>query len=796
MTGPRPDFLPRLAGILWILLVALAGMALSEPRGVVPATAPPDEFSAERALQYVREVARAPHPVGSPEHERVRDTLVHELSALGLEPAVQTTAAFLGSYGTGATVQNIAARKRGTLPGPALLLAAHYDSVPAGPGAGDDGAGVATLLETARALSAGPSLRNDVIFLFTDGEELGLLGASAFVAEHPWRKDVGVALNFDNRGTRGAVLMYETSPGNLPLLRGLAAAVPSPRASSLSAAVSRLLPNSSDFFVFQKAKMPGMNFAFIGGPEQYHTMQDTPEKLDLRTLQQSGNYALPLARRLANVDLARFAESDAPDAVFFNPAGGWEIVYPQSWARPLGILVLVLFLGVAGAGFARRAVQGNRVLLALVFCAVSLLAAWRIGDWLVIYLPRLQGGGGPTGPYFFHPLYAAVLYALAAGLTCAVWELGGLRWQEIALAGAGVWAVAGVVVAFRMPAASYLFVWPLVPVLVALGILILWRGEPTERARVAQTALAWLGVVPAVLLLGPLLPLLHLALGMSMIGAPAQAAAVALTTWLVAPVLAPRSPGASGHDARIPLMLLATGSVLFIVGLATVRYDDRHPRPEWMAYVKDADRASAQWFSQAAPNPGVTGIHVDPWRAQFLTANPESTYLPFALPWHTDPICWAHAAPAVELDPPAAELLNETASEETRVLRIALRSPRRAARLSIDVQAQKIVELRVNGKIVGERRFSPATLSSRVTRGGAYHPREQRQGWNLLYAGPPEGGIELLVVLPKDSPFEITLADISDGLPTIPEFTVSPRPPSVTQQQLADMTVVIKSFAF
>ena len=50
---------------------------------------------------------------------------------------------------------------------------AHYDSVPFGPGAADDGAGVVTLLETARALKAGPPLKNDVIFLFTDGEEAG-----------------------------------------------------------------------------------------------------------------------------------------------------------------------------------------------------------------------------------------------------------------------------------------------------------------------------------------------------------------------------------------------------------------------------------------------------------------------------------------------------------------------------------------------------------------------------------------------------------------------------------------------
>jgi len=84
-----------------------------------------------------------------------------------------------------------------------VLLVAHYDSVPTGPGANDDGVGVATLLETARALTASAPLQNDVIFLFTDSEETGLLGAQAFVTEHLWAKEVEVVLNFEGRGNGG-----------------------------------------------------------------------------------------------------------------------------------------------------------------------------------------------------------------------------------------------------------------------------------------------------------------------------------------------------------------------------------------------------------------------------------------------------------------------------------------------------------------------------------------------------------------------------------------------------------------
>ena len=62
---------------------------------------------------------------------------------------------------------------------------AHYDSVPCSPGASDDGMGTATVIETARAIAAGAPLRRTVVIVLTDGEEAGLLGAEAFMREHP-----------------------------------------------------------------------------------------------------------------------------------------------------------------------------------------------------------------------------------------------------------------------------------------------------------------------------------------------------------------------------------------------------------------------------------------------------------------------------------------------------------------------------------------------------------------------------------------------------------------------------------
>jgi len=206
-----------------------------------------------------------PHPTGSPANAAARDYIVSAFHELGIDAQVQEGVGIFhhGRSAQAAIVRNVVARLPGLQGSPAVLLVGHHDSVPAAPGAADDGHSVGVLLETLRALRSGPRLRNDVIFLLTDGEEVGLLGADAFVREHPWAKDVGVVLNFEARGTSGPGHMFETSEGNGWLIRQFAQSAPYPRTDSLSYEVYRRLPNDTDLTVFKKRGYSGLNFAFI-----------------------------------------------------------------------------------------------------------------------------------------------------------------------------------------------------------------------------------------------------------------------------------------------------------------------------------------------------------------------------------------------------------------------------------------------------------------------------------------------------------------------------------------------------
>jgi len=223
-------------GVLGVAVWAAVQSFAPPSVGSAPALA--SEFSAERAMRHLKVIAQGPHPIGTVDNARVREYLLDQLRSLNLSPEVQTaTGTYLNNfYGPpyfAGRPQNVVARLKGRDSTGAVLLMAHYDSVPTGPGAADDGSGVVALLETARALRSAPPLRNDVLFVFTDGEEAGLLGAQAFVDEHPWFRQVRVALAFDSGGACGPLTMLFGSHPNGWYLPEFARAAPRVVASSL-----------------------------------------------------------------------------------------------------------------------------------------------------------------------------------------------------------------------------------------------------------------------------------------------------------------------------------------------------------------------------------------------------------------------------------------------------------------------------------------------------------------------------------------------------------------------------------
>src|ERR671921_1654928 len=358
LRGPKGVAKHRWFGVVVALVLgALAAVSLLalEPPDPLPASAPSSEFSAERAFSHVEQIAERPHPVGSAANTEVRDYLIKQLENLGLQPTVQqaTSARTKEGIASIARVHNIHARIPGSSPTGHVVLVAHYDSVPRGPGAADDGAGVAAILEIARAITSGSPPRNDIDIVFTDAEEPWLLGAQAFVREGRLDPRRSVVLNLEARGTSGPALMFQSSPDNASVIPALASAQRPIAGSGLWEACSQLLTGDTDFSVFRNAGFAGMNFAFMEGSARYHTPEDSPDNLDHASLQDIGSTVPAATRHFADQDLG----APRGGSLTYFTMLGEVIYYPQQLAVSLAVLAAVVF--AATLLYARR--RGVRV---------------------------------------------------------------------------------------------------------------------------------------------------------------------------------------------------------------------------------------------------------------------------------------------------------------------------------------------------------------------------------------------------------------------------------------------------
>lgn len=315
----------------------------------VPAGAPATEFSADRAYSDVTLMGATPHPIGSPANARVRDALVARMTELGLEVQVRPGVGLWTRHAptgrlAGGPVENVI----GILPGrdrskPALGLMAHYDSVPGSPGAADDIMGVATALETVRAIKARGSPARDVMLIMTDGEETGLLGANHFFQRDPLARRLGLVINLEARGSSGRVQMFQTSPDSGEIIRLFQATAKRPATSSLASLVYEVMPNDTDLTEALAVGLPGLNYAITGRAFDYHSPTATPENLERGSLQDMGTQTLSLASEAA---FAPELPGPEPSPVYANLFGDIVIAYPV-WLGWLLIAVIVVLLAFA-----------------------------------------------------------------------------------------------------------------------------------------------------------------------------------------------------------------------------------------------------------------------------------------------------------------------------------------------------------------------------------------------------------------------------------------------------------------
>jgi hypothetical protein len=758
------------AGLL--VLCALLVRRVDEPPAPIPASAPPTEFSAERAFAHVREIAQRPHPIGSADNARVRDYIIAQLHGLGLEPQIQDATGVGTRYPVAGHIRNILARVPGRTPGgQAVVLMAHYDGVAGGPAAGDDAAGTAAVLETVRALRASPPLAHDVMVVITDGEEAGLLGAAAFVREHPWAKDVGVTLNFEARGTSGRSYMFETGAGNLDVARMLRHAG-DVSATSLSVTVYRSLPNDTDLSEMALLGRPALNFAFADGVERYHTAHDDVFYLDQGSLQHHGSQMLALARAFGDGPLPRPVTGDA---VFFDLPFVGLIVYPESWVLPIAIIGLLL-VAAAVVQLARDETRWVRdVALGAVGTLVSTCAAAGAALGVGSLIVRTHDAMGWAGAPAFRGVYTAVLALIALAIALGVWALV-RRWATAAGAHVGalvIWAILTFVVSLKLPGVSFMFAWPLIAGLLATRRI---RSTPTapgspERptGAVGSDVLLWVATaVAAAIIVSTVYALSSILLGAVGPGAIAAGALVSLLAWLVAPQM----EALGGQRWSAAGLTLVAALFVTAIGMTTVRSSPAHPTPSIIAYVLDPDSAGA-WLTVRGPSSralaaGRPTATPPAWLRRLTSMGPSAVYL---------------SASAVPTPPPTASVISDSTSGSERHLVINVVAPATTENIEMRAPGTTVLRASIDGQLIDTTRYRRGIVS----------------GWFLAYNAPPPAGIKLGLTVPAGSRVSLDLLTRTPGVPPFEALHVPPLPPrlpDVVTVQTGDITLVHRTVTF
>ena len=591
--GPRSSWrgfatLGLLAGIA---LISSLRTGLPAP---VPANAPDSGFSSARAMSLLVDIARKARPTGSAEHTRVRGTILDRLTALGLDPEVQTVVATPPAHirdrvGDAvlrvATVRNIVARIPGTASTGTVLVTAHYDSRGISRGASDDGAGVVAILEGLRAIFQGPPLANDLVVLITDAEELGLMGAEAFVTGHELAADVRLVISLEMRGGSGPVLMFETGTENGWVINELRSAVPGVRANSMMAEAYRRLPNDTDFTVFRDRGVQGLNFAAIGSPHIYHQAFDSPANVSEHTLQHQGEQLVSALLRFGSVSLD---DVHAPDAVFFTVPWVGLIEYDPG-------LVVLFLVGVVLAWRGGWGIRGMAVgvVLGLAGIGLSFAAGHFAMGWAGGF--HAERGALSAGSFHNEGWYFAAVTLAALAIVSALHGVARawFRLADLTLGAAFIPFGLAVVLTFTVPLVAMNLQFPVAAALTAAVVALLL-------GKLRHGIVGWIFAValtlPVFVLLEPLRDGIWWAIGIGT-GAGAIGALAAITFQLALPAVdALRNP--NGWWAPTSLGLAAAACLGVGVWHASPAPD--RPAPSTLAYAYDHASGDAHWITEPA----------------------------------------------------------------------------------------------------------------------------------------------------------------------------------------------------
>lgn len=586
--GVRSKSAVWVLGFFAILFVAFFFRAAPLILDPVRTTQTADQFDTARALDRLSRVLDGtPHPTDSDALDQTRSRLLREIASIGYQPQVIAQNACRGSISGSsvrcAFVQNVFF-KTGTGDGPALVLTAHYDSVEASPGFGDDGIGVAVWLEVAHHLKQNPPNR-PVLFLLTDGEETALLGAQAFVdSKEKYGVEVGRIINLEARGVRGPAMMFETGHPNAGIVTDWSKSGARPVANSMMTAVYELLPNSTDLTVHLHDGSTGINIAIADGLDFYHTNHDDLAHLDRASVQHMGDQALGATHAFLAGDWS--GDKTGGEIAYSDIGTRLFIALPEIFA----LVLLGLCFGVSAMMLVRPSRDSGWMKLdwravALPPALIAVAGALAFLTQLVIGLIRPEPSYWTAYPQALNIAYFAGTVLVAAA---AVAFIAPNSKRETLFASGWFWfLIVGMGLSFAVPGFSILYLIPGIVFVLAGGAAWLFPRYQMPAYIVASIVLA--------LIFFPILHLLDVMMGLGM-----AAAFGVIEAMVLAPMLAIIGGLRTGKALVFSALGIAFGISLGATAIVPAYSADRPLALNFSAQY-DMDESRAAVYAGARP---------------------------------------------------------------------------------------------------------------------------------------------------------------------------------------------------
>ena len=704
------------------------------------------EFSTNKALEHIKFISKKPHYVGSKNHTDVATYLVKELEKLGLQPQIQEGTT-LTEWGNLVKSRNIIARIDGNNPSKALLLLSHYDSAPHSfsKGASDDASGLATILEGLRAfLHENKSRNNNIIVLFSDAEELGLNGAALFVTQNKWAKEVGLAINFEARGTSGpSYMLMEVNQGNAALVKGFSDANPKyPVSNSLMYSIYKMLPNDTDLTVFrEKGKIQGYNFAFIDNHFNYHTQQDSYSNVSPKTIEHQGSYLMPLLRYYVNADLKDLTSPE--DFVYFN-IPFYFVTYPFSWIVNMVIAASIFFIFIVFIGLGKKVLIGKNIFNGFLNLFGTLISTGLCGyfGWKILlsiypnYNDILQGFTY-NGHY-----YIAAFSFLALTFGFLFYSNSNTVNSNLnqTIAPLLVWLLINFGIAFYLPGAGF-FIIP-----VCFGLLMLAYFVLTQKT---SLFLNLIFLIPAIFIILPYVIQFPIGLGLKML--VGSGALLVLVFALLLPVF-----GSFPNKKQWAGLFFLMAIVFLVLAHLSSDYTKKHNKPNSLLYVLDADKNQARWLTY--------DTHLDDWTKKYLGNSPKKNpqdAIDDLFSKYNSVVTYSATAPLKSIARPSVSFVRDSVVGKFRYLKIKISPNRWVNRYDILAnENMDIYHLKANG-------------AQSLNQKSDLYKRASRRV--LSYYVVDNEPLLLDFCIPKNTALDMHLLESSFDLMYNPSFKISPR---------------------